>query len=78
MQTPFRMGQAIDAISHTQPMLGKMSSPILPKRAYCFSWEEIFFPEIDSGLALCSTHGLLGLNIEYAKRATAPRVVDHA
>jgi hypothetical protein len=72
-------------------MFGKMPSPILPKRLYarfaagaqlhrahCFSWEEIFFREIDSGLALCSTHGLLGLNIEFAKRATAPRVVDHA
>jgi hypothetical protein len=43
-----------------------------------FSWEEIFFPAIDSGPALCSTHGLLGLNIEDAKRATAPRVVDFA
>jgi hypothetical protein len=42
-----------------------------------FSWEEIFFPAIDSGPALCSTQRLLGLNIEHAKRATPPRVVDH-
>ena len=60
----------------------KNSTPVLPQTLHAarprFSWEEIFFPAIDSGPALCSTQGLLGLNIEHAKRATAPRVGDHA
>jgi hypothetical protein len=47
-------------------------------RGQRLSWEEIFFPAIDSGPTLCSTQRLLGMNIEHAKRATPPRVVDHA